>query len=171
MVLSYDPDAAGQGAAAKSCKLLVQEGFEVNVAVMDKGEDPDTFIRRQGPDRYRERLRTSKPYLEYLLEQAAHGLDLRQDHQKRQLLDRILPDVNLLPTEAARDQFAEKVAFRAQITDEIVRSAFRKLAVNRQTGLAGTDLPSLGPLKKAERELISGLFHDTAQALAALDAA
>ena len=48
VVLSFDPDAAGQGAAARSCELLVAEGFDVNVVVLDKGEDPDTFIRRQG---------------------------------------------------------------------------------------------------------------------------
>ena len=50
VVLCYDPDAAGQGAAARSCELLVAEGFDVNVVVLDKGEDPDTFIRRRGPD-------------------------------------------------------------------------------------------------------------------------
>ena len=48
IVLSFDPDAAGQGAAVRSCELLVAEGFEVNVVVLDKGEDPDTFIRTQG---------------------------------------------------------------------------------------------------------------------------
>jgi len=37
MVLSFDPDAAGQGAAAKSCEMLVAEGFEVNVAVLPAG--------------------------------------------------------------------------------------------------------------------------------------
>ena len=44
--------------------MLVAEGFDVNVVVLDKGEDPDTFIRRKGPDGYRERLRSSQPYLE-----------------------------------------------------------------------------------------------------------
>ncbi len=57
VVLSYDPDAAGEGAAARSCELLVAEGFEVNVAGLDQGEDPDTFIRKKGADQYRERLR------------------------------------------------------------------------------------------------------------------
>src|SRR6185369_1600935 len=70
VVLSLDPDAAGQGATARSCELLVSEGFDVNVVVLDKGEDPDTFIRRNGADAYRERLRTSQPYLEYLLDRA-----------------------------------------------------------------------------------------------------
>ncbi len=54
VVLSFDPDAAGQGAAVRSCELLVTEGFDVNVVVLDKGEDPDTFIRKHGPERYRE---------------------------------------------------------------------------------------------------------------------
>src|SRR4029077_13979249 len=67
VVLSYDPDAAGEGAAARSCDLLVAEGFDVNVAVMDPGQDPDTYIRRHGADGYRAKLRNSRPYLEYLL--------------------------------------------------------------------------------------------------------
>ncbi len=66
VVLSYDPDAAGQGAVTRSCEMLVAEGFDVNVAVLDPGQDPDTFIRRNGPEQSRERLRGSQPYLEYL---------------------------------------------------------------------------------------------------------
>jgi DNA primase len=45
IVLSFDPDAAGQGAAARSSELLVAEGFQVNVALLPQGSDPDTFIR------------------------------------------------------------------------------------------------------------------------------
>ena len=48
VVLSFDPDAAGQGAAARSSELLVAEGFQVNVALLPEGSDPDTFIRRIG---------------------------------------------------------------------------------------------------------------------------
>jgi DNA primase len=48
IVLSFDPDAAGEGAATRSCEMLVTEGFDVNVVALDKGEDPDTFIRRKG---------------------------------------------------------------------------------------------------------------------------
>ncbi len=36
VVLSYDPDAAGEGAAARSCELLVAEGFDVNVVVLQR---------------------------------------------------------------------------------------------------------------------------------------
>src|SRR3954469_20182722 len=76
VILSFDADAAGQGAAVRSCDLLVGEGFDVNVVVLDTGEDPDTFIQRRGAEQYRARLRTSQPYLEYLLDHAAASRDL-----------------------------------------------------------------------------------------------
>jgi DNA primase len=168
VVLSFDPDTAGQTATARSCELLVQQGFDVNVVMLDKGEDPDTFIRRHGAERYRERLRSSRPYLEYLLDQAGRRLDLRQDRQKRAFLESMLPIVNLLSTDAARDQFAERVAFKAGITDEVVRSAFRKVAVRRQPSLSNADLPSLGEPKKFEKALIWWLVQRPADTLPVL---
>ena len=168
VVLSFDPDAAGQGAAARSCEMLVSEGFDVNVVVLDKGEDPDTFIRRHGAERYRERLRGSRPYLEYLLDQAATGLDLGHDDSRRQFLGRMLAVAARLPDAAARDQFADRIAHKARITEDVVRAEIRKAAVNRRTTLTTRELPSFGQLKQAEKALIWALIHDTADALGAL---
>jgi DNA primase len=171
VVLSFDPDAAGQGAAIRSCELLVAEGFDVNVVVLDKGEDPDTFIRRNGAARYRERLRGSQPYLEYLLDQAAKGLDLEQDENRRQFLNKMLTVAARVPDAAARDQFADRIAHKARITEEVVRAEIRKAAVNRKTAVTARELPvgtGGGQLKLAERGLIWGLFHKTEEAMAAL---
>ncbi|MCA1561080.1 MAG: DNA primase, partial [Acidobacteria bacterium] len=90
VILSFDPDVAGQSAAARSSELLVAEGFQVNVAMLPGGEDPDTFIRRQGGAAYVEKLRTSRPYLEYLLDRAAEDHDFNQDDSRRQFLGRML---------------------------------------------------------------------------------
>ena len=168
VVLSFDPDAAGQGAAARSCELLVAEGFDVNVVVLDKGEDPDTFIRRRGGDQYRARLRTSRPYLEYLLDQAASGLDFGHDDQRREFLTKMLAVAARIPEAAARDQFADRVAHKAQVTEEVIRAEIRKAAVSRRTTLTSRELPSFGQLKQAEKGLIWGLIHRTGEALDAL---
>jgi len=168
VVLSYDPDAAGQSAAARSCELLVAEGFDVNVVVLDKGEDPDTFIRRKGADQYRERLRGSRPYLEYLLDQAATGLDFGHPDSQRRFLARMLAVAAHIPDAAARDQFADRIAHKARITEEVVRAQIRKAAVLRRTALTTRELGSLGQLKHAEKGLIWGLFHNTRVALDAL---
>jgi len=116
VVLSYDPDLAGEGAAARSCDLLVTEGFDVNVAVLDRGEDPDTFIRRKGPERYREKLRGSRPYLEYLLDRAASSHDLGHSEGRRMFLAEMLSVAARIPEATARDQFADRIAHKARIT-------------------------------------------------------
>jgi DNA primase len=164
VVLSYDPDAAGQGAAARSCELLVKEGFEVNVVVLDSGEDPDTFIRRKGADEYRARLRSSRPYLEYLRDRAAAGLDFRDPETQRTFLAQMLGVAAWLPEPAMRDQFADKVAHTARITAEVVQSEFRKIAAKRQTTLAPAELPSLGGVKNAEKALIWWLIQRPTEA-------
>src|SRR2546428_10092390 len=168
VVLSFDPDAAGQGAAARSCEMLVTEGFDVNVVVLDKGEDPDTFIRKKVPDPYRERLRGSRPHLEYLLDQAAEGLDLGHDDNRRQFLGRLLTVAAWIPDAAARDQFADRIAHKARITEDVVLAEIRKAAVNKRTSVTTRELPSFGQLKHAEKALIWGLIHDTGQSLDAL---
>jgi len=172
VVLSFDPDAAGQGAAARSCALLVAEGFNVNVVVLDRGEDPDTFIRNKGPEEYRERLRTSRPYLEYLLDQAATGLDFGHDESRRQFLGKMLTVAARIPDAAARDQFADRIAHKARVTEEVVRAEIRRAAVQRKTEVTRRELPTLGQLKYAEKGLIWALIHDSragATALADLD--
>ena len=169
VVLSYDPDAAGEGAAARSSDLLVAEGFDVNVVVLDRGEDPDTFIRNKGPDAYRERLRSSRPYLEYLLDQAAAGSDLGQADNRRQFLGRMLTVAARIPDAAARDQFADRIAHKARITEDVVRAEIRKAAVSRRTEMTPRDLPALGQMKNAEKGLIWSLIHNTREAFEALD--
>src|SRR6185503_2686027 len=60
VILSFDPDAAGQGAAARTSELLVAEGFQVNVAMLPAGDDPDTYIRGHGGAAYQDALRQSR---------------------------------------------------------------------------------------------------------------
>ena len=168
VVLSFDPDAAGQGAAIRSCELLVTEGFEVNVVVLDKGEDPDTFVRKKGPDQYRERLRSSRPYLEYLLDQASTGVDFAHDESRRRFLGKMLTTAAQIPDAAARDQFADRIAHKARVTEEVVRAEIRKAAVQKKTTLTARELPSFGQLKQAEKALIWGLIHNSEETLEGL---
>jgi DNA primase len=170
VVLSFDPDAAGQGAAARTSELLVAEGFQVNVTMLPTGEDPDTFIRREGGSAYQERLKTSRPYLEYLLDRTASEHDFNQDDSRRDFLARMLPVAARIPDAAARDQFADRLAHKARITEEVVRAEIRKAAVHKQTDLSEIErrLARPGQVKPAESGLIWALVHAPAGALEAL---
>jgi DNA primase len=168
VVLSFDPDAAGQGAAARSSELLVAEGFQVNVAMLPSGDDPDNFIRKSGGPAYQEKLRHSRPYLEHLLDRASAGHDFSKDESRREFLNAMLAVAARIPDAAARDQFADRLAHKARITEEVVRTEIRKAAVHRQTAVEERALAPLGQIKPAERGLIWAIMKDPAAAVVAL---
>lgn len=169
-VLSFDPDAAGQGAAARSSELLVSEGFQVNVAMLPAGDDPDNFIRKHGGAAYQAQLRASRPYLEYLLERTAAEHDFNKDDSRREFLGKMLTIAARIPDAAARDQFADRLAHKARITEEVVRAEIRKAAVQRQTTVDERKVPAVTQLKAAEKGLIWALLHQPADGLEALSA-
>ena len=168
VVLSFDPDAAGQVAAAKSCEMLVAEGFEVNIAILPAGDDPDTYVRKHGRAGYAERLTHSQPYLEYLLDRVAAGHNLNHDEGRVKFLSEMLPIAGRIPDATMRDRFADRLAFKARVTDEVVRAEIRKAVVQRATSFTRRQMPSFGQVTKAEKGLIWGLIHDPGPVLAAL---
>jgi DNA primase len=169
IILSFDPDAAGQGAAARSCELLVQEGFEVNVAILPSGQDPDSFVQKHGREEYMKLLKTSRPYLEYLLDRSAAVHDLNNDEGRRQFLTAMLAVAARIPDPAARDQFGDRLAHKARITEEVVRAEVRKAAVQRRPELNPRQIPSFGEVKRAEKGLIWALFHEPEMGMTALN--
>ena len=166
-----DPDAAGKGAAARTSELLVAEGFQVNVAMMPTGEDPDTFLRREGGGRVSETAQGIA---------ALSGVFARPYGGRTQFQPGREPE-GIPGTDASRwrrgspmrrlrDQFADRLAHKARITEEVVRAEIRKAAVQKQTDLSGIErrLARPGQVKPAEMGLIWALVHSPGAGLEAL---
>ena len=172
VIVSFDPDPAGDSASARSGELLLAEGFQVNVAVLAEGEDPDTCIRRHGADGYVEKLHTSRPYLEYLLDREASQRDLTRGDHQREFLTRMLHVAARIPDAVARDLFADRLAHKARVLEDVVRMEIRKAAVARRTTLDGDGVArhvsTRTPVKAAEKGLLWALVRDTSSALEAI---
>jgi DNA primase len=70
-VLCFDGDAAGQRAAGRALERalpLLKAGRSLRFAVMPDGDDPDTLIRRLGPDSMREVLARAQNFAEKVWE-------------------------------------------------------------------------------------------------------
>ena len=168
-VLCYDPDRAGQTAAERSSELLVSEGFDVNVVQLPGGEDPDTFIQKQGREAFVAQLKRSRPYLEFLLDRAAAEYDLTRDDSRREYLKKMLGVAARIPDPAARDQFADRLAHKARVTEAVVRAEIRKAAAAKKTELSAERVPTLQRhIRKAEKGLIWTLVHQPEAAVISL---
>ena len=166
VILSFDPDTAGQTASARSGELLVAEGFQVNVALLSAGEDPDTFVREHGATAYLNKLKTSQPYLEYVIDRAAARRDFSRDEQRRAFLNEMLGVAARVPDAAARDQFADRLAHKARIMEDVVRDEIRRAAVARRTTFNERERTPVGSITPAERGLIWAMMRETHEAQA-----
>ncbi len=59
VLLLYDGDDAGVRAADRALDPLLEAGVEVRVLLLPVGEDPDSFLRKEGAGALRERLETA----------------------------------------------------------------------------------------------------------------
>lgn len=169
VVLSFDADRAGQGAAAKSGDLLVSEGFQVSVALLPEGEDPDTYVQRQGGAAYQAQLDEARPYLDFVLDRGAAAHNLQDANGRLAFLNDMLAVAARIPEAAGRDQFADRLAHRARIGEDTVRQEIRKAAVTRQTSVpAEARRASMPGVSASERELIVAVLTQPAAAQAAL---
>ncbi len=66
------------------------------------------------------------------------------DEGRRAFLNEMLAVAALIPDAASRDQFADRLAHKARITEEVVRAEIRKAAVERRVGLTERELPRGG---------------------------
>ncbi len=164
VIINFDPDTAGQNAAERSSELLVEAGFDVNVVRLPGGDDPDTYMQTQGRDAYVNELRRSQPYLEFLLDRAASAHKLTRDEGRREFLQQMLAVAARIPDPATRDQFADRLAHKARVTEEVVRVEIRKAAAARKTTLPLRMISTATHLTETERGLLWAILHTPEEA-------
>ena len=73
-----------------------------------------------------------------------------------------------IPDAAARDQFADRLAHKARITESVVRDEIRKAAGQRKTVAPAAAVPAVARVRMAEQGLLWALIHRPVEGLAAV---
>jgi len=176
VIVNYDPDAAGQAATERSLTALLEQDFEVRVlnlpAIGDKKADPDLYIREKGADAYRQQIKDSPPYVDYLITRARQ-MDLTTGEGKRRAVNFLLPYVQRIPNSILRSEWATRIAQQLRLDEPVLRAALSKAASERRSEVKLRPELVRTSAKPAERRLIrmlaeaEGFRHELAQHLQA----
>jgi DNA primase len=165
VVVNFDPDAAGRAAARRSLEVLLEHGFEVQVAALPAGQDPDLFVREQGAEAYRSRLAGALPYIEFLAREIASRLDLGTPRGKVEGLNQVLPFLAQIDNPVRRAAHVETIASVLGIEDRMVLQELKE-AVRGRRRAVGPAAAALGnPMQgvtEAETRLLRALLDDAA---------
>ncbi len=67
VTMLYDADKAGETATMRGLELFLEEGLEVKIVRLPQGHDPDSFVHKEGTERFHEELSQAKNLFDYKL--------------------------------------------------------------------------------------------------------
>lgn len=106
LVFCFDGDAAGYRAADRAMENaleLLTDGLHLQFLMLPDGEDPDTLVRKEGPEAFRQRIDGATPLSRYLFNRQSEGLDLSLPEHRGELRARAEPLLNKMPKSTLRD--------------------------------------------------------------------
>jgi DNA primase len=154
IVVNFDPDSAGQAATMRSIDVLLAEGFKVNILRMPTSQDPDEFVRAHGVDRFRELLKTTQPYIDYIVDTAIRQYDTTRPTGKVAAVNAILPHLARLRDKVARADYADQIADRLKIDSRVIREEIKRTATSRRDSLDKSRIRAAEEVTVAERQLL-----------------
>ncbi len=161
IVVNFDPDTAGAAATDKSLAMLLEEEFNIKVLRLDAGFDPDLFIRKHGAEGYKQALRGSAKYFDYLVERAVGLFPVRTPEGKKNAVNFLLPHIHRVPSRIVRDSLAADIAQKLGIDSTVLRQEFKSAAVSR--GNTGVKAQSAADITPAEKVLVRAASSNLAE--------
>jgi len=162
VVVSYDPDSAGLAATQRSLDLFLEGDFRVKVLRLPAGQDPDVFVRTAGAEEYRNRIRNSAPYLEFVFEAAIQHQGALDDPKKKvQVLNTVLPYLAKLPSAVERSDYIFQFARKLNIDDQQLLAETRRAAQQKKVRLAEEPIALALSIKPGEKKLLQILLSNT----------
>ena len=139
VVFCFDGDDAGRRAAKRALEQVLPvmiDGRQARFLFLPEGEDPDSLVRREGAERFRDRVRCASALSEFLFDQAREGLDLGNIEARERYVTNVLGLLERLPEGLLKSLLLKELSDRSGIKEERLTS----LATLRQQ--KGRSLPT-----------------------------
>ena len=110
LVFCFDGDRAGRDAAWKALQTalpLMREGRQARFLFLPEGEDPDSLVRRIGPEAMQAEIRQALPLSEYLFEKLAEQVDMATLDGRARMGELAKPLLERLPAGMFREMMQQ----------------------------------------------------------------
>ncbi len=157
VVLAFDADAAGQGAAARFYEWEQAHAVEVSVARLPQGKDPGD-LAQSDPDTLQQAVDSSMPFLGFRLQRTLNARPLDSPEHRARLAEEAMAVVNEHPNPNVRKLYAGQVATKVGLpVGDLVQIAERG---SRRPAIQVAAKRSRGPMENAEFAALVLLVQD-----------
>lgn len=134
-VLCFDADKAGYAACEKAFRELASAGMNCKVLSMPPGDDPDSFLKREGTEAFQNLLENARPFFDYKIDRAAAEGGLAHAQARADTAREIASLLAAISDSVSRDSLLNHCATRLQVPAPDLRSttSTAKKRQDRQT--------------------------------------
>jgi DNA primase len=150
VVLLFDPDAAGVRAALRSLDLFVNSGLSVMVVSLPEGDDPDTFVRKHGVERFMALQDKAPSLLDFAVEHSLHHAVSGTLEARIRSVDEILRILQKGGHPIERDERIRRVAERLGLNQRALIERYPTL-LTREKARVGSTTPASSVADRAKR--------------------
>ena len=133
----YDGDAAGIKASLRGTDLLLEGGLNVRVVLFPDGDDPDSYIRKVGDQRFTEYIETkSQDFITFkttLVAREASGDPVK----KAEAIRDVLHSIAKVPDAIKRQVFLQQTSATFGIDEQVLITEYNKLVKAPSQGKSG----------------------------------
>ena len=123
--LLYDGDSAGQKAAVRAAIVLLGEGFEVKVAQLPDGSDPDSFVREKGVEKLREVISNALSFVDFRMG-IIRDEEMSSSTLKARTARNIVEEIIELDDELVKGALLKDFASRLGVEEELLIKESKK---------------------------------------------
>lgn len=130
LVICLDADSAGQKAVQRALETLKDSGLPTRVVVIPDGKDPDDYIKKNSPEKFKALIDRSESDIEYKLRKAEENIDLISDSGKLAYLKKAAEILADTGDELTIDLYSGKLAEKFGFSKNAVDNAIKRIREN-----------------------------------------
>ncbi len=125
VVLAFDADEAGAGAALRGFERSVPGDLDLRVAILPEGKDPADVVAEDGAEAMKKAVDSSMPLLQFRIEAELGNFDLSEPEARTRAVRAVAAVIALHPDPVARHEYAVMVSRDTGVETRLVEQAVR----------------------------------------------
>jgi len=129
--LIYDGDEPGLMAARRGAEIFLNTGLPVRVVVLPTGEDPDSFLAKEGTDAMKTLLDTALDGFEYCFNRSVIQYGLEGVAAQRAVVRDLLPILKRIPEAVVQSEYVTFLAGKMGVSETAIRQDLSRMRETR----------------------------------------
>lgn len=133
IILCLDGDEPGVHAMLSIGDYLLEQGVEVKVVVLPNDDDPDSFILKNGKDRFVGLIENALNFSDFKMQQLRKNVDFRSDEEKSNYINTVLKETVKINDSIRVEIVLKRLAKEFDISYNTLEKNFKDLSEFRET--------------------------------------